>query len=131
MKAGPPTRGCANLAQDMRIWKGIILVALGITPPLRNGLRYTVVKLPPTDNDVYMVQNVNDRGDLVGEVLSINTDRMAMSLRLSHAICYFSSQARTITGDLRLAQTSHPHFNIRHLVVGLGRAPEGHCVEVE
>ena len=100
------------------------------TPP-RNGLRCKVVELPPADKDEYMVQNVNDRGDLVGAVFSINTDRMAMSLRLSHAICYFSAQARTITGGLRLAQTSHPHFNIRHLVVGLGRAPEGCNVEVE
>ena len=114
----------------MRIFKGIILIALGTVPPLRNGLRYKVVELPTADKD-YIVQNVNDRGDLVGAVFSINTERVAMSLRLSHAICYFSSQARTITGGLRLAQTSHPHFNIRHLVVGLGRAPEGHCVEVE
>ena len=69
VKAGPPTRGCANLAQDMRIFKGIILIALGTAPPLRNGLRYKVVELPTADKD-YMVQNVNDRGDLVGEVFS-------------------------------------------------------------
>jgi len=114
----------------MRIWEGLILVAVGTTEPLRNGLRYQVLGLPNND-DLYLLQQINDDGALLGVPFKVDTKRMANSLRLSHAICYFSSQARTITGNLRLAQTNHKAFSIRSLVVGLGRAPEGLCVEVE
>jgi hypothetical protein len=67
----------------------------------------------------------------VGESLSLNQERLTEILRLSHAISYFSSQARTIVGGLRLSQTDHKFFSVRHLIVGLGRAGEGEGVEVE
>jgi len=56
---------------------------------------------------------------------------VARDLRLTHALCYYSCQARTIHGPLRLAQTDSRWFTLRHLIVGLGRAPAGNCVEVE
>ena len=56
---------------------------------------------------------------------------VASKLRLTHAITYFSSQARTILGCLRLSETDSERFNIRCLIVGLGRAPNGWDVEVE
>ena len=56
---------------------------------------------------------------------------VAAKLRLTHAVTYFSSQARTIRGSLRLSDTSHGRFTLRHLIVGLGRAPNGCDVEVE
>ena len=130
VKAGEPTRGCANVPQDMRLWAGIILTAVGTTKPLKNGLRYKVVALPEGEGP-YAMQRVNDQGEAEGEPFSLEEKKIAKSLRLSHAICYFSCQARTITGGLRLAQTNHKFFIIRHLVVGLGTGPEGHCIEVE
>jgi hypothetical protein len=130
VKAGEPIRGCANQPQDMRVWPGIVLTACGTKPPIRNGLRYRVLTLPVGDG-AFTVSQVNDREEAVGEPFQLDKGRMAGALRLSHAICYFSCQARTITGGLRLAQTNHKYFTIRHLVVGLGRAPEGGVVEVE
>jgi len=56
---------------------------------------------------------------------------VAAKLRLTHAITYFSSQARTILGSLRLVDTASQHFTLRHLIVGLGRAPNGSDVQVE
>ncbi len=104
---------------------------LGTEKPLKNGLRYRVTRLPGGEEETFAVQQVNDRDEAVGEVLALDRARLSASLRLSHAICYFSCQARTITGGLRLSQTNHKFFTIRHLVVGLGRGPEGHCIEVE
>jgi hypothetical protein len=97
---------------------------------MRNGLRYQVLELP-TNDDLYTMQQINDDEVLLGVSFKVDTKRLANSLRLSHAICYFSAQARTIKGPLRLAQTRHPAFSMRSLIVGLGRAPEGFCVEVE
>jgi hypothetical protein len=131
IKAGTPTRGCANLPQDMYVWEGMILTAVGADKQLKNGLRYQVLKLPGEEEENFEVQNFNDRGGLVGALLSVEQQRLATTLRLSHAICYFSSQARTIVGGLRLSQTRSRHFSLRHLIVGLGRAGEGMGVEVE
>jgi hypothetical protein len=131
VEAGKPTRGCANLPQGMFLWRGIILTAVGVDKTLKNGLRYQLSKLPSEEDANFEVQNINDRGEPVGETLSLDQERLSEILRLSHAMRYFSSQARTIVGGLRLSQTDHKHFSIRHLIVGLGRAGEGEGVEVE
>ena len=52
-------------------------------------------------------------------------------MRLTHAFTYYLSQARTITGELRLCDTDHRHFTLRHLVVGSVRAPNGHIAQVK
>ena len=114
----------------MRVWPGLILTALGSEKPLKNGLRYRVVTTEK-EEEGFTLQQVDDKDETAGETFTIDTARLASSLRLSHAICYFSCQARTITGGLRLSQTNHKYSTIRHLVVGLGRGPEGHCIEVE
>ena len=66
-----------------------------------------------------------------GDSFELPVQDVANKLRLTHAITYFSSQARTITGSLRLTETGSKHFNIRCLIVGLGRAPNGWDVQVE
>jgi hypothetical protein len=61
----------------------------------------------------------------------MSLEDVARDLRLTHALCYYSCQARTIHGPLRLSQTDSRWFTLRHLIVGLGRAPGGCRVEVE
>ena len=129
-EAGTPTQGCANEPQDMRVWVGIVLVAVGSDKQLNNGLRYQPITLPGEETG-FVVQNIDDKGVLTGEIYNMDAKRFADTLRLTHAICYFSTQARTISGPLRLSQTTHKHFTIRHLIVGCGRAPEGSVVMVE
>jgi hypothetical protein len=118
----------ANMPQRMRVWRGQVLMAVvgSAHRVLKNGLRYRVLELSPL-----RVVKIDDAGEARGEPFALPVEEAARDLRLTHALCYYSSQARTIHGPLRLAQTEHPHFTLRHLIVGLGRAPSGSEVEVE
>ncbi len=131
IEASTKPSGGANQSQDMRVWVGIVLVALGTHDVLKNGLRYKILTLPAGEVTTFSLQGVNDDDVLLGEPFEVTRDTLASELRLTHAICYFSCQARTIKGPLRLSDTRHHHFSIRHLIVGCGRAPEGLSVQVE
>ena len=127
-EAAVENRDSANQPQAMRLWVGIVLVAVGRDKELKNGLRFQVMELSEEERTL---QGVNDHGVLSEIPIVVAAARAALCLRLTHAICYFSTQARTITGPLRLSQTTHVFFSIRHLIVGCGRAPEGSVVEIE
>ena len=73
---------------------------------------------------------VNDKDEKVSETFMMSEEDMARTMRLTHAFTYYSSQARTIRGELRLCDTDHKHFTLRTLIVGLGRAPRGDIVQV-
>jgi len=77
------------------------------------------------------IVRISDAGEPRGEPFELSLEEVARDLRLTHALCYYSCQARTIHGPLRLAQTDCRWFTLRHLIVGLGRAPAGSEVEVE
>jgi hypothetical protein len=51
-------------------------------------------------------------------------------LRLTHAMCYYTVQGRTLRGHTLLLDTSHPQFSRRALIVGLSRATHGDHVHV-
>ena len=74
---------------------------------------------------------VDDEDAPVGDSFLLTQEELGSKMRLSHAITYFSSQARTIHGALRLAQTNNSLFTLRHLIVGLGRGPVGADIQVE
>ena len=128
LPAGEENKDGANQPQEMRLWVGINLVAVGQDKDLKNGLRFQVIK---HDAEELTLRGVDDHARLSEIPIVVATKRAAQCLRLTHAICYFSTQARTITGPLRLSQTNHTYFSIRHLIVGCGRAPEGSVIEVE
>ena len=102
---------------------------------LRNGLRYQVIDWDAAADKApvgaLQVTRIDDDAQRLGEPFVIGKEVVAEKLRLTHALCYSNAQARTIRGPLRLAQTDHEHFSLRHLIVGQGRAPDGRCVEVE
>ena len=116
--------GTANKPQDMYLWPGIILMAKvpSEDKKLKNGFRYMVLSFEGGTVELVKLDK-DDAGSGDGFELSVRD--VANKLRLTHAITYFSSQARTITGSLRLMETNSKHFNIRCLIVGLGRAPNG------
>jgi hypothetical protein len=118
-----------NQPQRMRIWRGIVLMAIvgSAHKMLKNGLRYRVEEVAATA----CLVRINDAGGERGEPFEMSLADVARDLRLTHALCYYSCQARTIYGPLRLAQTDSRWFSLRHLIVGLGRAPAGVCMEVE
>ena len=74
---------------------------------------------------------VSDFREQVGDAFVLSKEELSSKMRLCHAITYFSSQARTIVGPLRLAQSNSKLFTLRHLIVGLGRGPVGADIQVE
>ena len=53
-------------------------------------------------------------------------------LRLTHAMCYFTIQGRTIRDKhILLSDTDHPYFSVRNLIVGMSRATHGKHVHVQ
>ena len=119
----------ANQPQDMRVWVGLVLMAVcqSSHKVLKNGLRYRVEEL----GESLTLLCVGDKGEPRGEPFSLAVAEVAKNLRLAHAMCYYSTQARTIYGPMRLAQTRHMMFTMTHLIVGLGRGPTGADIEVE
>ena len=119
----------------MKVWEGIVLMARcgSNEKRLKNGVRYKIVALTDEgDEDPdFELRRVKDQGEVVGESFLMSKEELGSKMRLTHAVTYFSTQARTIVGGLRLAQTSSRLFTLRHLIVGLGRAPIGAHVQVE
>jgi hypothetical protein len=105
----------------------LVAVCSSMHRALKNGLRYEVLEL----GEAFGLRNVGDDGEARGEPFALALDEVAKKLRLTHALCYFSTQARTIYGPMRLEQTSHPRFEMTYLIVGLGHGPTGADIEVE
>jgi len=51
-------------------------------------------------------------------------------MRLTHAMCFYTCQGRTLEGNILLLDTDHPRFSRRALIVGLSRATHGDRVHV-
>ena len=119
----------------MKVWERIVLMARcgSNEKHLKNGVRYKIVAhTDEGDEDPnFELRRVKDQGEVVGESFLMTKTEPGSKMRLTHAITYFSSQARTVVGGLRLAQTNSRLFTLRHLIVGLGRAPIGADVQVE
>jgi hypothetical protein len=121
----------------MLLWPGIVLQsATTDRKNLKNALRYmvqSVTESPESPESLTgtVLVKVDDECKVIGEPFSMVTAEVPQKLRLTHAITYDSSQARTLYGTVRLTQTSHPRMNLRRLIVGLGRAPLGEQLEVE
>jgi hypothetical protein len=113
----------------MLVWVRLALMAVCCSSHrvLKNGLCYEVLAL----GEALELRCVGDSGEARREPFTLPAAEVAKSLRLTHALVYYNTQARTIVGPLRLAQTAHPRFELTHLIVGLGRAPSGDVVEVE
>jgi len=132
----------ANQPQDMKVWAGIVLIARcgSKEQNLKNGVRYKLLAITAesdSDDDEeaaspnFEMTAVDDEDKPLGTSFVLTIQELGSKMRLSHAITYFSSQARTIHGGLRLAQTSSKLFTLRHLIVGLGRGPVGADIQVE
>ena len=104
---------------------------------MKNGVRYNVLAITEEEDQdnalthMFELIAISDEDEHVGNSFFLSKEEMGSKMRLSHAITYFSSQARTIYGPLRLAQTSNKRFTIRHLIVGLGRGPLSADLEVD
>ena len=120
----------AKKPQDMYVWPGIVLMARCKSgdPKVTNGIRYLVSGIPDGE---FELTPIDDNDEATGKSESMDADELSAKMRLTHAITDFPSQARTIHNGLRLTDTDKARFSIRHLIVGLGRAPVGGNVEVQ
>ena len=98
-----------------------------------NGVRYKVKDITEEDDEKHNFEMVAvaDDNQEIGESFIMTPEDLGSKICLSYAITYFSSQARTINGLLRLAQTPSKNFTLRHLIVGLGRGPVSSDIQVE
>ena len=65
------------------------------------------------------------------EEIEVPLEEIPYLLRLTHAMCYYTIQGRTIRDrHILLFDTGHPHFSRRTLIVGLSRATHGKNVHV-
>ncbi len=103
---------------------------------MKNGVRYKILAITEEEDQnnvlthMFEMITITDEDEHVGNSFFLSKEEMGSKMRLSRSITYFSSQARTIHGPLRLAQTSNKRFAIRHLIVGLGRRPLSADIDV-
>ena len=65
------------------------------------------------------------------EIVEVDHQEVTLLLRLTHALCYYSVQGRTLAGkQLALLDTESAHFSRRALIVGLSRAVSGDDIQV-
>ena len=65
------------------------------------------------------------------EEVEVPLGEVCGQLRLTHAMCYYTCQGRTVKGrHVLLVDTSHPNFSTRSLIVGLSRATHGRYLHV-
>jgi len=132
--------------QTYQIWPGIILQAVITertkTYNIKNALRLRVLTIAAGVTTLALIDDAGQRGtefmtteELVADPrwdpITIATELVSHKFVPVHAITYDSSQARTLHGGVRLAQTDHPRMTLRKLIVGLGRAPAGCDVQVQ
>jgi hypothetical protein len=93
------------------------------------GVVYCVMNIDETHVKVQMLpEYCNGCKD---EEVSIPREDMCTQLRLSHAMCYYTVQGRTIRDrHIVLLDTSHKWFSVRHLIVGLSRATHGDWLHI-
>ena len=120
------------LPQDMSIWPGIELIGCprgaGKTLVVQ-GVIYTVVDI--TDEGVKLQMREEYCHGADDEQVVIPLVDVCSQLRLTHAVCYYTCQGRTVKDrHIVLLDTDHPHFSTRSLIVGLSRATEGKYLHI-
>ena len=87
-------------------------------------------KIIEINDGVITFQYLDNDQKLSGDLMYLTKDEIAHKLLLCYAYTYHKTQGRTIHGIIRLAETSSKNFTLRHLIVGLGRGPEGKNIQV-
>ena len=134
--SGDDIKGTTCQPQTMILWEGIELIGCprgtGMKTQIVQGVIYTVVYI---DDQTVVLQmrkeyteklNPEDEDDEVHEVTVPLGDVPAL-LRLTHAMCYFTCQGRSIDlgKPVLMIDTHHKFFTRRALIVGMSRVRRG------
>ena len=109
------TKRGENLPQNMWIFPGQELVGAG--GRVRKGLFVTVMA-------------ATTEGLVLDDGTTLSAKEAVECLRLSHCITHAACQGLTLKGRVRLAETSHPAFGLKHLYVGSSRCTAASLLEV-
>ena len=95
------TNGSDNEPQDMFVWPGIVLMAIvsQSTALVKNGVRYEVLVVDGENH--FEVVAINDDGVHTAASFIVDKKELGSNFRPTHALTYFSTQARTIHGGIR------------------------------
>jgi len=134
----------------MTIWKGIALIGCprgsAKKSPVVQGVVYTVKQINENDVVLRMLKDYRppetdkpkeedeeeDEDDECAKPSDITLllEDVPTLMRLTHAMCYYTVQGRTLRDHTLLLDTSHNNFSRRALIVGLSRADHGDLVHV-
>lgn len=124
--------GCTMKPQDMWIWPGIQLIGCprgSGTNLVVQGVIYKVLDITEEIVKLQMCEEYCHGAD--DETVEIPRDSVVSQLRLTHAMCYYTCQGRTVKDrHIVLLDTDHPHFSTRSLIVGLSRATHGRYLHI-
>ena len=74
---------------------------------------------------------VRMRPEYGDEEIEVPLAEVPYLLRLTHAMCYYTMQARTVKNrHMVLLDTDSKHFSVRALIVGLSRVEEGSFLHI-
>ena len=119
-------QGTTCQPQDMLLWPKIELIGCprgrakkyGVV----QGVVYTLLYIGPLS----VLRMRPEYGD---DEIEVPLGEIPYLLGLTHAMCYYTIQGRTIRDKhIQLIDTDHPNFSRRALIVGLSRA--AHCQDV-
>jgi hypothetical protein len=113
--------------QSMYLWPGMLLVGSG--GKCKKGVFYTVLAVTPEELSLECRRKGEDGEELTDEH-QLTQAWAIKSLRPAWAINYAGCQGLTLRGRVRLLETDHPHFVLKHLYVGSSRATAASLLEV-
>ena len=125
--------GCTMLPQSMWVWKGLELIGCSRGSGKKlvvQGVVYVITDITETHCHLQMREEycTAEKGD---EKVEIEIQDMCSQLRLTHAMCYYTIQGRTIKNrDIVLLDTNHPHFTVRSLIVALSRVEDSKYLHI-
>ena len=129
--------GCTMQPQNMYVWRGVELIGCprGSGKKLVvQGVMYIVTDLSETHCRLEMRAEYCKTGtpcEESGEIAVIPLEDMCTQMRMSHAMCYYTVQGRTIEErHVVLLDTDHQHFSVRSLIVGLSRVEESSFLHI-
>ena len=108
---------------DLIIWPKIELICC----PRGRAKKYSVVQgVVYTLLYIGRMSVLRMKTEYGDEEIKVPLGEVPYLLRLTHAMCYYTTQGRTIKDKrILLFDTGHPHFSRRALIVGLSRARHG------
>ena len=124
---GDLVKGATSQPQTMIIWEGIELIGAprgsGITTGIVQGVIYTVISC----NEEEVILRMRPEYNADEKEITLNMGDVPILTRLTHAMCYYTCQGRSIDRGqtVLMLDIAHSYFSRRALIVGMSRVRHG------